>query len=90
MEKIAATKPATNEVVEIKVVREEGKQMIKVSVPRGTPFAKTARLHGTIDELIGKLTGCLPCNSGIPVFIHEQDLIEQVVHVDLRDMKEIG
>jgi hypothetical protein len=90
MESTASTKTAPRDVAEIKVVREDGKPMIKVSVPRGTPFSKTAQLHDKIDALITKLTGCNSCNSGIPVFIQEHDVIERVVHVDLRDMSEIG
>lgn len=81
---------SNDQVAEIAVVREDGKPTIRVSVPRGTPFARTAQLHDKIDAVITKLTGCGPCNSGIPVFIREHDLIERVVHVDLQHMREVG
>ena len=90
METTASAKLSSQDLAEIKVVREDGKAMIKVSVPRGTPFAKTAQLHDRIDALLTKLTGCLPCNSGIPIFIHEHEQIERAVHVDLKDMRELG
>lgn len=79
----------SDEVAEIKVVREDGRPAIKVFVPRGTPFSKTARLHGQIDKLIERLTGCQPCNSGVPIFIQEHDFIERIFNIDLGTMEEI-
>ena len=64
--------------------------MLKVVVPKGTTLAETIRLQPTISEILGKLRGCLPCNSGVPIFFQEREEIERVVRVDLGTLKQVG
>lgn len=57
---------------------------IEVEVPFGTSLADTFRLHDFLSkELISKLSprGCLACNSGVDIFIHER--FEDVINVNL-------
>jgi hypothetical protein len=70
-------------IAEIQFVNNGIQPMLKVLVPRGTSLADTVRLQPKISELLGKLKGCQPCNSGIPIWFQEREEIEDIVRVDL-------
>ncbi len=72
---------------EIQVINNGTNLELKVVVPRGTSFTDTLKLKPDIAKLIGKLTGCPACNSGIPIHFHESDIVQQVVRVDLARMR---
>ena len=76
-------------VAEIQLIKDAIQPMLKVTVPRGTTLADTGRLQRIISELLGKLKGCLPCNSGIPIWFQEREEIENLVKVDLERMQRI-
>jgi hypothetical protein len=76
-------------VAEIQLVNSGAQQMLKVVVPRGTTLADTVRLQPTISDLLGRLRGCLPCNSGVPIFFQEREELEHLVRVDLQSLKVI-
>jgi len=76
-------------VAEIQLIKDAIQPMLKVTVPRGTTLADTVRLQPIISELLGKLKGCLPCNSGIPIWFQEREEIENLVKVDLERMQRI-
>jgi hypothetical protein len=77
-------------IAEIQLVQGAVQPMLKVVVPRGTTLAETIRLQPTISEILGKLRGCLPCNSGVPIFFQEREEIERVVRVDLGTLRQVG
>ena len=77
-------------IAEISVTKDAVQPMLRVVVPRGTSLADTVKLQPIITEILGKLRGCLPCNSGIPIFFQERDEIEQVVRVDLDGMRRVA
>lgn len=77
-------------IAEIQLVKDAVQPMLKVTVPRGTTLVDTLRLQPTISEILGKLRGCLPCNSGIPIWFHEREEIENIVRIDLSNMQRIG
>lgn len=77
-------------IAEIQLVRDSNQQVLRVSVPRGTTLADTVKLQPIISDILGKLKGCLPCNSGIPIFFQEFEEIERIVRVDLGTMKQVG
>lgn len=77
-------------VASIEVLRDGSKPSIRVTVPAGTSLEDTFRLQHKITELSRHLSGCTACNSGIPLFIREADLVERVVRVDLKTLAEIG
>ena len=77
-------------IAEIQLVQSAIQPMLKVVVPKGTTLAETIRLQPTISEILGKLRGCLPCNSGVPIFFQEREEIERVVRVDLGTLKQVG
>jgi hypothetical protein len=61
---------------------------IEVEVPFGTTLADTFRLHDFLSkELISKLSprGCLACNSGVDIFIHER--FKDVINVNLETLE---
>jgi len=66
------------------------RQQLRVIVPPGTSLDRISRLHKPIQDIIGKLRGCGPCISGMPLFFHEQESIRTIVRVDLETMKTIG
>ena len=70
-------------IAEIQLINNGAQPEIKVLVPRGTSLTDTLRLKPQISELVGKLTGCTSCNSGIPILFHEFDMVQHVVRVDL-------
>ena len=78
---------AKERVANIQLVRDGVQPVLKVTVPKGTTLADTVRLQPTISDLLGKLKGCLPCNSGVPILFNEQEEIENLVKVDLSTMK---
>ena len=78
---------ANQRVANIQLVRDGVQPVLKVTVPKGTTLADTVRLQPTISDLLGKLKGCLPCNSGVPILFNEQEEIENLVKVDLSTMK---
>lgn len=77
-------------IAEIQLVKDSIQPMLKVTVPRGTTLAETIKLQPMISDILGKLKGCLPCNSGVPIWFHEREEIEQVVRVDLERMQRMG
>ena len=77
-------------IAEIHIIRDAVQPMLKVVVPRGTTLAETVKLQPAISDILGKLKGCLPCNSGVPIFFQEREEIERVVRVDLETMRPIG
>jgi len=77
-------------VAEIQVVREGLQPVVRVTVPKGTTLVDAIRLQPTLSDILGKLKGCLPCHSGVPVWFHEREEIEQVVRVDLERLQRIG
>jgi len=77
-------------VAEISLSKDAIQPVLKVIVPRGTTLVDTIKLQPIISEILGKLRGCLPCNSGIPIFFQEREEIEQVVRVDLERMQRIS
>jgi hypothetical protein len=76
-------------IADIQVVRNEMQHVIKVTVPKGTTLDETLKLRPALSELIGKLKGCPACNSGIPIWIHEREEIEDLVRIDLDRMQRI-
>jgi hypothetical protein len=77
-------------IAEIQLVRDSTQQVLRVTVPRGTTLIDTMKLQPTLSDILGKLKGCLPCNSGVPIFFHEREEIERIVRVDLETMKQVG
>ena len=63
--------------------------VLKVTAPRGTTPSDTVRLQPQLSDILGKLKGCLPCNSGVPIWFHEREEIENLVKIDLATMKRI-
>ncbi|MBL6618647.1 MAG: hypothetical protein ISP49_13270 [Reyranella sp.] len=78
---------AKERIANIQLVRDGVQPVLKVTVPKGTTLADTVRLQPTLSDLLGKLKGCLPCNSGVPILFQEQEEIENLVKVDLGTMK---
>ncbi len=74
-------------IAEIQLVRSGPQPMLKVLVPAGTSLADTIRLQPAISDILGKLKGCLPCNSGVPIWFQEREVIEQAVRIDLNTLK---
>jgi hypothetical protein len=73
---------------EIRFTKEGPRPRIEVTVPFGTTLAETFKLHDVLSkEVIAKLSprGCLQCNSGVDIWIHES--FEDVLRVDLDSMK---
>ena len=77
-------------VASIEVLRDGNKPSIRVTVPAGTSLEDTFRLQHKITEISRHLSGCTACNSGIPLFIREADLVERVVRVDLKTLNVLG
>jgi hypothetical protein len=74
--------------VEIRMSKEGPRPSVEVTVPFGTTLAETFKLHDLLSkEIISKLSprGCLACNSGVDIWIHEA--FEDVVRVDLDSMQ---
>ena len=80
---------AKERIANIQLVRDGVQPVLKVTVPKGTTLADTVRLQPTLSDLLGKLKGCMPCNSGVPILFQEQEEIENLVKVDLGSMKRI-
>ena len=74
-------------VAEIQLVRDGVQPVLKVTVPKGTKLSDTLKLQPAISDILGKLKGCLPCNSGVPIWFHEREEIEDLVKIDLVTMK---
>ncbi|MCA0304013.1 MAG: hypothetical protein LCH95_16540 [Proteobacteria bacterium] len=74
-------------VAEIQLVRDGVQPVLKVTVPKGTKLSDTLKLQPAISDILGKLKGCLPCNSGVPIWFHEREEIEDLVKIDLATMK---
>jgi hypothetical protein len=77
-------------IAEIQLVQGAIQPMLKVVVPKGTTLAEAIKLQPTISETLGKLRGCLPCHSGVPIFFQEREEIERVVRVDLGTLRQVG
>jgi hypothetical protein len=75
---------------EIQLVKDAIQPQLRIVVPKGTTLADTVKLQPTISEILGKLRGCLPCNSGVPIFFQEREEIERVVRVDLDTLQRVG
>jgi hypothetical protein len=80
---------ANEKIAEIQLITDGLQPVLKVTVPRGTTFADTVKLQPHMSDILGKLKGCPSCNSGVPIWFHEREEIEQVVRVDLSSMKRI-
>lgn len=76
-------------IADIQLVRDGVQPMLKVTVPKGTTLAETVRLQPALTDILGKLKGCLPCNSGVPIWFHEREEIENLVKIDLATMKRL-
>jgi hypothetical protein len=74
-----------DKIAEIQLVRDSTQPFLKVTVPKGTKLSDTLRLS----DILGKLKGCLPCNSGVPIWFHEREEIENLVKIDLATMKRL-
>ena len=72
---------------EIQLVRDGVQPVLKVTVPKGTKLSDTLKLQPALSDILGKLKGCLPCNSGVPIWFHEREEIEDLVKIDLATMK---
>lgn len=77
-------------IAEISLVKDAVQPVLKIVVPKGTTLADKVKLQPIISEILGKLRGCLPCNSGIPIFFQEREEIEKVVRVDLEGMRRVA
>jgi hypothetical protein len=77
-------------IAEIQLVDSGIQQMLRVTVPKGTTLAETIKLQPELSKILGKLKGCLPCNSGVPIFFQEREEIERVVRIDLATMQHVG
>jgi hypothetical protein len=77
-------------VAEIQVINDGLQPVLKVTVPKGTKLAETAKLQPILSDILGKLKGCLPCNSGVPIWFQEREEIEHIVRVDLERFQRIG
>jgi hypothetical protein len=80
----------TKGVAEIQILRDGLQPAMKVVVPKGTTLVDTVKLQPIISDILGKLKGCLPCNSGVPIWFSEREEIEQIVRVDLERYQRIG
>ncbi len=78
-----------DKIADIQLVRDGVQPVLKVTVPKGTTLADTMRLQPALSDILGKLKGCLPCNSGVPIWFHEREEIENMVKIDLATMKRI-
>lgn len=78
-----------DKIAEIQLVRDGVQPVLKVTVPRGTTLSDTLRPQPQLSDILGKLKGCLPCNSGVPIWFHEREEIENLVKIDLGTMKRI-
>lgn len=76
-------------IAEIQLVTSGIQPILKVVVPRGTTLIDTNRLQPTISDLLGKLKGCLPCNSGVPIWIQEREEIEDLVKINLDSLERL-
>ncbi|WP_422001222.1 hypothetical protein [Reyranella sp.] len=76
-------------VAEIQLVRDGMQPVLKVTVPKGTRLVDTVKLQPALSDILGKLKGCLPCNSGVPIWFHEREEIENLAKIDLETMKRI-
>ncbi|CAN5511696.1 hypothetical protein BH10PSE14_BH10PSE14_23420 [soil metagenome] len=76
-------------IADIQLVRDGVQPMLKVTVPKGTTLAETVRLQPALTDILGKLKGCLPCNSGVPIWFHEREEIENLFKIDLATMKRL-
>ncbi len=78
---------AKERVAEIQLVRDGAQPVLKVTVPKGTTLSDTLGLQPQLSDILGKLKGCLPCNSGVPIWFQEREEIENLVKIDLGTMK---
>ena len=76
-------------IAEIQLVRDGVQPVLKVTVPKGTKLVDTLKLQPELSDILGKLKGCLPCNSGVPIWFHEREEIENLARVDLATMKRL-
>lgn len=80
---------ANEKTADIQLVRDGVQPVLKVTVPKGTTLADTVKLQPAITDILGKLKGCLPCNSGVPILFLEREEIENMVRIDLASMKRL-
>jgi len=79
---------AVSRSAEIRLRKDGPRPSVEVIVPFGTTLAETFKLHDVLSkEVIAKLSprGCLQCNSGVDIWIHE--IFDDVIRVDLESMK---
>ena len=84
--------PMANEstnLAEIQVIQERTGPVLRVGVPRGSTLDVTVGLIPTINDILTDLTGCAPCNSGVPMEFFELPEVSSVVKVDLATMRKI-
>jgi hypothetical protein len=77
-------------VADIQVITDGVQPFVKVTVPKGTTFVDTIKLQPFLSDILGKLRGCLSCNSGVPIWFQEREEIEHIVRVDLDRFQRIG
>ena len=76
-----------DKIAEIQLVRDSTQPFLKVTVPKGTKLSDTLKLQPQLSDILGKLKGCLPCNSGVPIWFNEREEIERVVRVNLDQIR---
>lgn len=74
-------------IAEIQMVKDAVQPYLRVTVPKGTTLVDTIKLQPSLSEILGKLKGCLPCNSGVPIWFHEREEIEQIVRINLETLQ---
>lgn len=75
------------QVAEIRVTKGRTPS-VTIGVPDGLKMADITRLLELVSEkVIPDLKGCLPCNSGCPIFI---ETFDDVIRVDLERFEPIG
>jgi hypothetical protein len=78
-------------VANVEINKDRLGARLSVAVPSGTTLAEAVKLHEVLSsDVLSKVSprGCLPCLSGVDIFIHEQ--WEEILKVDLDTMKVIG
>jgi hypothetical protein len=75
-------------VATVRIQKDGLRPQIELAVPVGTSLSDTFKMHDILSkEVISKLSprGCLACNSGVDIWIHES--FEDLFRIDLDSMK---
>lgn len=74
-------------VAEIRVSKIGRQPTVTIGVPDGLKMKDITRLLEVVsEEILPDLTGCQPCNSGVPIFI---ETFDDVVRIDLQKFQRI-